>query len=43
MAKNPTGTVSNGGELDSDPTEEMNNIGHVPFNKAKMALQIHLA
>ena len=37
MAKNPTGTVSNGSELDSDLTTELNNVGSVPFNKDGIA------
>ena len=32
-AENPTGTVSNGSELDSDLTAEMNDVGCVPFHE----------
>ena len=33
MTENPTRTVSNGGELDSDLASEVSNVGRMPFNK----------
>ena len=36
-AENPTGTVSNSSELDSDLNAEMNDVGCMPFNEDGMA------
>ena len=36
-AKNPTGIIGNGGELDLDSAAEINNVGGMPFNEDGMA------
>ena len=37
IAKDPAGTISNGGELDLDCTAEMNNVGRMPFSEDGIA------
>ena len=37
VAENPTGIVSNGGELDLDFTANVNGVGRLPFNEDGIA------